>query len=61
MVKGCTTCLLRIATADSRLYMQWHSYYMSDQYPLRGGLLEQPCKYLDAMTVLNNVHAEVKE
>jgi len=41
--------------------MQWHTYHCMNQYPLAGGLLEQPMKYMDAMNVLSQVELDSKE
>jgi hypothetical protein len=61
MLQGMKTCLLKIATPLSRLYMQWHCYHRSGDFPLPGGTLMQPLKYLDAMGVLDAVEAESRE
>lgn len=61
IMTGSKTCLLRIATASSRLYMQWHTYHCMNQFPLVGGILDQPLKYVDAMNVLSQVELDSKE
>ena len=53
--------MLRVATAVSRLYMQWHQYHCMNQYPVAGGILDQPMKYVDAMNVLSQVELDSKE
>ena len=61
VMQGSKTCLLRVATAVSRLYMQWHQYHCMNQYPVAGGILDQPMKYVDAMNVLSQVELDSKE
>lgn len=58
---GDRACPLTAATAVSELYLRWHSYWKCEEYPCAGGKLEQGCKFVQAMLLLDAADADEDE
>jgi hypothetical protein len=54
------TCLLPMITPASRFLLRLHTHYREGVLPYKGGLLEQPNYYAEAMEVLSERDLQIR-
>lgn len=59
--EGIRRCPRKLITKQSAEYIKFYGYYEKGYLPNAGGILEQPAKLMDAITVIENMLAEMRE
>ena len=54
-------CPLKIITRQSMEYIRFYSFFRDGYLPNAGGIMDQPAKFLDAMSMIESVLAETQE
>ena len=54
-------CPLKLITVQSMDYIRFYGYYKEGYLPNAGGILEQPAKFLDTVTEIENILAEIRQ
>lgn len=55
------TCPKQLVTAESWYLLQLHAYYEQGHLPEAGGVADQPCKVLQAFTIIASRRAQNAE
>jgi len=54
-------CIRRMITTQSRLFLNFYQHYKNGFLLCEGGLLNQPAKYVQAMSIINNEVAKLEK